>query len=397
MKKNILFVMNNLRVGGAEKALIAKLEVFDYSKYNVDLQLFTHEGLFLKQLTDKVNLLPPLDEYSYFDMSWSTAAAKAVRKGRLDILLNRLKAGWVYKTEKNASRREQRAWQYISPGIRRSGKKYDAAIGFLEKMPDYYVAEKVDAKIKVAYIHNDYDGLQMDPEIDRKYFPEFDYIVTDSEECKNILSRHFPQDSYKVRILMNIVSPKLIRKLAEEEVPEKFSQKPLIISVGRIEPQKGYHLSVEALKLLKDRAVEFHWVILGKGVLEEKIRHMVQEAGLDEYVSFLGIKENHYAYVSKAAVYMQTSIFEGKSVAVDEAKILGKPILITEFPSVRDQIENGVTGIVVKKVAEEIAGALERMLREPALREGLSRNLAAKDWGTEHEMEKFYQMLEGKL
>src|SRR4051794_31400716 len=170
MKKNILFVMNNLTCGGAEKALISVLETIDYSMYSVDLFLFKHEGLFFSKIPKQVNLLKEPFEYKYFDMSIKTAIVDSIKKGRMDIALLRLCAGFIFRKEKNRARCEQRVWRYISKTLKNINKKYDAAIGFLEKNPIYFCIDKVNASKKIGFIHTDYDKLKMDPNIDIKYF-----------------------------------------------------------------------------------------------------------------------------------------------------------------------------------------------------------------------------------
>ena len=67
--KKMLFIMSNLNCGGAEKALVSLLKTIDYSKYEVDLLLFRHEGIFLKQVPKEVNILPEPFGYKYYDMS----------------------------------------------------------------------------------------------------------------------------------------------------------------------------------------------------------------------------------------------------------------------------------------------------------------------------------------
>ena len=104
-----------------------------------------------------------------------------------------------FKTEKNRARCEQRVWKYISKSLKNINKKYDIAIGYLEKNPIYFCIDKVNAKKKIGFIHNDYDKLGMDPNIDSKYFAKLDYIVTVSEECANILKQKFPMYKHKDR------------------------------------------------------------------------------------------------------------------------------------------------------------------------------------------------------
>lgn len=392
-KKNLLFVMSNLRCGGAEKSLISLLQTIDYSLYNVDLQLFSLEGLFLKQVHPNVTILPEIEEYKYFDMSFSKAIKTGLKKGRLDIVFNRICAGYIFKKEKNASRREQRVWKYISNCVKKSPKKYDAVFGFLEKSPVYYAIEKVDANKKIGFIHNDYEKLEMDVAIDNNYFPKLDYIVTDSEECKAVLAKNFQSCKDKLRVIFNIISPSLIYKLAAEKIEEQFSNQLKIISIGRLENQKGYDFAIDALKIVKEKGVNFHWIILGEGVEKPNMLAQISKNNLQENITFLGIKENHYPYVKMADIFMQTSRFEGKSIAIDEAKILAKPILVTNFSTVNDQIENNVTGIIAEINPVAIAQKLILLIENQELRKTLSNNLSQLKLGTESEIEKIYKLI----
>ncbi|WP_310377813.1 glycosyltransferase [Flavobacterium sp.] len=392
-KKNILFVINNLRCGGAEKSLISLLQTIDYHKYNVDLQLFSNEGLFLKQVHQNTTILPPLDGYQYFDMSMFKAIRACFFKARFDVIYNRIIAGYIFQTEKNKSRREQRVWKYISRSIKPSDKKYDAVFGFLEKSPIYYCVEKVNALHKIGFIHNDYEKLAMDKTIDEPYFAALDFIVTDSEECKKVLVRNFPNCESKIKIIFNIVSPDLIHKLAKEPI-EKFPEVTNIISIGRFDVQKGYDLAIDALKIVKDLGIPFHWTILGEGVEKPKLLKQIAAHNLKSNITFLGIKENHYPYVKQADIYLQTSRFEGKSIAIDEAKILHKPILVTNFSTVSDQITNGKTGIVTEMNPESIADGIIDLISNIELRKNLASNLKLENLSTESEIEKLYALFE---
>jgi glycosyltransferase involved in cell wall biosynthesis len=393
LKKNLLFVMGNLRCGGAEKSLISLLQTIDYDLYNIDLQLFSVEGLFLKQVNSKVTILPPIEEYHYFDMSLSKALFQAFKKGRWDIIYNRIIAGYIFKTEKNLSRCEQRVWKCISKCVKKSPKKYDSVLGFLEKSPVYYAIEKVDAIKKIGFIHNDYEKLQMDKNIDLSYFEKLDFIVTDSKECKEVLIQNFPSCKEKFKIIFNIVSPTLIHKLAEEPIQEHFPSGLKIVSIGRLENQKGYDFAVDALKIVKQKGFNFHWIILGEGVEKPKLVQLIAKNDLVENVTFVGIKENHYPYVKYADIFMQTSRFEGKSIAIDEAKIVGKPILVTNFSTVNDQITHKETGYITEMNPQSIAEGVIELLQNENLRKQLSENLSKLTLGTESEIEKIYELL----
>ena len=83
MKKKLLFVIESLTLGGAEKSLVTLLNLLDYSKYDVDLLLFAQGGAFQQLLPQKVNLLPMPEYFSYTSIPWSKPAEKMKQPGML--------------------------------------------------------------------------------------------------------------------------------------------------------------------------------------------------------------------------------------------------------------------------------------------------------------------------
>ncbi|MEL1240106.1 glycosyltransferase [Flavobacterium flavipallidum] len=391
-KKDILFITHELQCGGAEKALISLLQVIDYDKFNVYVQLFWNRGLFLNQLHEKVILLPAPVAFQYFDMSIKKALYECLKKGRFDIIYNRIISSILMKFEKNVYRKEQLSWKYVSRCVPKLDQKFHYAVGCIEKGPNYYCVEKVDAPKKLGWIHNDYDKMHMSKEIDIPFFNKIDYIFTDSEECKLVLENNFPMFPGKFQVLKNIVSPKLIHKLAQEEIDPPYSGFK-IISVGRFSHQKGYDMAIDAAKIVKDKGYDFNWIILGDGELKEELKKQISDNNLTDIIQLLGIKENHYPYVQQADVFMQTSRFEGKSISIDEAKILNKPILVTNFSTVKDQITDYKTGIIAEMNAESIAEKWIELIVDKGLRERLTHNLSLEDNGTEREIERLYHFL----
>ncbi|MFC0560074.1 glycosyltransferase [Halalkalibacter alkalisediminis] len=391
MKKNILFVMNNLTCGGAEKALISLLETIDYAKFNVDLLLFKQEGLFLSQIPPEVNLLAEPCGYKYFDMSIKTAIKDCIQKGQFDIVFSRLKAGYIFRTEENKAICEQKVWKCLSNILQSIQKEYDVAIGYLEKSPVYFSIEKVNAKKKIGFIHNDYNKLGMDPKIDEYYFSKLDNILTVSEECARVLRSKFPQYKNKVDVMYNIVSPAVLNKLSTEKI-DIVKSGVTLVSVGRLTQQKGFELAVKACKNLVKNGYDVKWYVIGEGEERVTLERLIIENDLLENFILLGLKENPYPYIKAADIYVQPSRFEGKSIAIDEAKILNKPIVVTNFSTVTDQISNNQNGLIVEMNPKAIAGGIKRLIDNVSIRNSLKENLLKEELGTESEIQKLYDL-----
>lgn len=393
MKKKLLFVMNNLDCGGAEKALLSLLETIDYSKYEVDLFLFKHQGLFFNKLPKQVNLLIEPSYYKLFDMPIKAATIHSLKRGRPILALNRILAGYIFRKETHPARREQRTWKYVSLSLPQLEKQYDAAIGYLEKNPVYFVVEKVKAIKKIGYIHNDYDKLGMDPVIDRSFFVKLDHLVTVSDECGKVLENRFIDLKAKVKVIQNIVSPEVIHKMALEKINWDKTTKFRIVSVGRLNDQKGFDMAVEACNFLIKLGYDLNWYVLGEGEERNRLERSIKQFGLEDKFILLGLQENPYPYIMQADIYVQPSRFEGKSIAIDEAKILHKPIIVTQFTTAGDQIQSSENGLIVEMNAEAIGKGIKQLLDDNELRHKFAERLANENLGTESEIEKLYQLL----
>lgn len=394
MRRNILFIMNNLHCGGAEKALISLLQNIDYSNFEVDLLLFQQEGIFMDQIPSQVNLLDEPVNYNLYDMSIKTALMKCIRNGDFKNALNRILAGYIFRSEKNKARCEQRVWRYLAKSLSGINKSYDLAVGYLEKTPIYFCVDRVNASKKIGFIHNDYDKLGMDPIIDDKYFKQLNRVVTVSEECVEILKRRFPQYSKKVDLMLNVVSPNAIQQLAMSEIEyKKHDSEIVIVSVGRLHYQKGFELAIEACGKLISDGYRIKWYVIGEGGERSKLQDLIRKNQLEDCFILVGLKENPYPYINMCDIYVQTSRFEGRCLTITEAKILHKPIVSTNFKVIYDQITDQSNGIIVKQTPESIYKGIRTLIDDPKLRNRIINNLKNEDMGTEREVEKIYNYL----
>lgn len=396
MKKKLLFVMNNLNCGGAEKALISLLEVMDFSKYEVDLFLFKQEGMFLDKVPKEVSLSKEPNKYKYFDMPFKLVARDCVRRGDLKTPFIRFRYSLKGKYSKTESMVKHRAWKHISKVIDHVEEEYDAAIGFMEQNPIYFIVDKVKANKKIGWIHNDYNKLDTDPEFDTSYFDQLNHIVTVSGECEKALHRTFPKHKEKVSVIYNIVSPKVIHHLSAERSEydsDQAGEAINIVSIGRLHAQKNFELAILSCKELVTRGYNIRWRVIGEGDERKYLTELIHANGLQNHFELLGLRPNPYPYMRHADLYVQTSKYEGKSIAIDEAKILEKPIVVTNFSTARDQMDDGINGLIVEMNAASIADGIEKIITDSHLRNTLISNLSKEKLGTEVEVHKFYELL----
>ncbi len=390
MKKKILFIIPNLKSGGAEKSLVTLLQLFDYGRYDVSLFLFRKEGLFLDSVPHQVRVITAGENYKTFDGDFKKAVRTFILKGRPDLALARLLYAKSLQ-QKDGYLKETLSWEYIKKAITVPEEHYDCVIGYLEGMANW-LALDTDADKKIGYLHIYLDKTTNNKLNFKNKLGSYDGFVTVSQECAENILKECP-DYNNLQVIYNIVSPKFIREASKGEgLPDDGSIR--LLTVGRLAHQKGLEFAVDGCKILKDKGYNIKWYHIGIGDEKQNILNRIKERKVEDSFILLGERANPYSYFASCDIYVHPSRNEGKSIAVDEAKCLHKPIVVTNFPSVYDQIENGVNGMICQMNAESVAEAIEQLIKNPQLRESLASNLADEKIGNEEEIEKLYNMIE---
>ena len=348
MKKKILFVIDSLHSGGAEKSLVSLLSLINYKKFDVDLLLFKDGGLYFPLVPKEVKILSIPE---YFDNKNNKIKIKMAKIKNSILIRNpiyRKKFHGAQITAKN-----------ILKTIDNQSGKYDVAIAYSQGFPTYYVADKVKSVKKICWINTDYKKAGYNAEFDRKYYEKYNYMIPVSKKNKEVLEAVYPEFKYKMKIVYDIISAELVTKMAEEGQGYTDDFKGYrILTIGRHVELKGYDMAIDAAKLLKEKGINFRWYSIGEGVLTDKLKNQIKNNNLESEFVFLGTYTNPYTFIKQSDIYCQPSRFEGFGMAIAEAKILMKPIVATNFESAKEQIINGENGLIVEMNAKDISNAI---------------------------------------
>lgn len=394
MKKDILFIIPALDVGGGEKSLVNLLNEFDYNRYNVDLFLLNDKGLFMKLLPKEVNVLGVTEDLKIFKEHLFKSVFKFLKLRKFKLAYSRLIFTMKNKTSTNISKGEQYSWRYLRNAIVCLDKEYDAAIGYLEKTSNYICVDCVQAKKKIGWIHTDIEKLGLDEQFELQQLEKLDYIVTVSETCIQSLCNKFISIKDKVKVIENIVASKTINTMAKENV-NMNSTKVSIVSVGRLSYEKGFDIAVKACKELIKSNINVVWYVVGDGEEKEKLFKLIKKYKIENNFIFIGNDSNPYRYMSRADIYVQPSRFEGKSIAINEAMILNKPIVTTNFSTVKDQLIDGVTGVITEMNEVSLARGIEKIIINKSLKNKIIKNLKHVKLSNESEIDKLYELIDG--
>lgn len=396
MKKSIIFVIDSLHCAGAEKSLTTLLSLIDYSKYEVDLMMFGHGGALEELVPKEVNILKPLKYTKFTEKSLKESIIYTLKKGTYKMLKSRIGFSLAIRNKQYSNAQKARIlWQKTSSVIEDNPKKYDIAISYAQGLPTFYVADKINADKKFAWVNVSYRLEEKDKEFQCKYYDKYEKIIAVSHSAKDVFLETFPKYKDKVEIIYDINDFNLISKMADMEngYDDKFDGIRLL-TIGRLANQKGYDMALEACKILKDKGIKFKWYVLGKGPLKDEIEKYIKENDLQDYFKLLGVKSNPYPYIKDADIYVQTSKFEGFGLAIAEARMLNTPVVTTEFDAVYNQMIQGKNGLVVKQDPLAVAEAIELLLNDKDLYQEIQEFQKNEKKGNLEEIEKFYKIIE---
>lgn len=397
--KKIFITAHSMEIGGAERSLLGLLENVDYTQYQVDLFLLRHTGELLPHLPKEVNLLPKSNAYSCLGVP----IAEVLKQGQLGIAYGRFlgkrkakeRLAQLKITGDNNITNEYSHKYTVKWLPMMSEKQYDLAISFMS--PHYFVAQKVKAKKKIAWIHTDYKTFEVDVESELKMWDAYDYIASISEDVTNSFLYTFPILKEKIVLIENIMPVRVLKNQADEftvenEMIDDGAMK--LLTIGRFSPQKKMDEIPQICQRIRGLGVNAKWYLIGFGGEETLIRQKIAESHAEPYVIILGKKENPYPYIQACDVYLQPSRYEGKSIAVREAQIFHKPVIITNYSTAHSQLEDGVDGLIVPMELDACATSIASILRDGELLKRISDNTFSRDYVGAEEVNKVYSLME---
>ena len=393
-KIKLLICFIHTHIGGAMTSLINFLNALDTDRYDVDV-IFYENNMGRCGIKEEINILPSgkvHEKHSVANIFKKALSPSYVIAKVQDI---------YYKKVKHNKRK---AVQIMSKqGCRYSRKidgEYDIAVAYEFNWCLNYMMRYVKAKKKISWHHVEFEKSGMDFKIDKKTLDKADALVFVSEECKESYAKNHPEHKEKAYFIPNLLPSEFVRSRAGErvELPFKDEEKYIkFLSVARISfEHKGFDRAVKVFsRLKKDGLLEnVRWTIIGDGRDMQPLLHMIEEEGLSGHIFPIGKRENPIPYMERSDVFLLPSRHEGKPMAVTEAFIMGLVPVVTEYTSAKEQIKDGIDGLVFDNNDEALYQGLKGLLENPQILDTLRENIKATDYGNEKEIAKFYELVE---
>ena len=178
-------------------------------------------------------------------------------------------------------------------------------------------------------------GLLMYPLI-RFAYKKADLIISPSKGLISDITDFMKTDERKIKLIYNpTVTADIFEKAQQKTNHPWFEEKscPIIVGAGRLKPQKDFTTLIKAFARVKRNFTDAKLVILGEGVQRQELESLIAQLGIEQDVDLVGFQDNPYAFISKADVFVLSSIYEGLPNILIEALALKKKIVATNCHS----------------------------------------------------------------
>lgn len=364
MKKKVLFMLNDMNVGGTEKAFLNLVDTMSPEEYEVTLLLLRRWGGFLEDVPDwiKVETIEGYDRLKREIMDPPLPIVKDYwKQGKL---WRGAGIAWTHLRFKLTGDRAP-YYRFVLRGTQKKRERYDVAVAFAgpTDVISVYLQEHIEAPIKVQWIHFDIRKFQFNAETARKLYPKFQYVFVVSEEARQALVQVLPEIEGITRTVPNVISARLCRQQAEqgEGYTDGYTG-TRILTLGRLSSEKGQDIIPEVAAELAARGLDFRWYLVGDGKLRSVIEEKAETLGVSDRVVLLGTKTNPYPYLKDADLYVQTSVHEGFCITLGEAKVFDLPIVSTNCAGAHEQLDGLENSRIVERNKDEILQAVLQLL-----------------------------------
>ncbi|MES5956147.1 glycosyltransferase [Bacillus fungorum] len=399
MKKKILFMIINMNIGGTEKALLNMVAEIPKEKYEVTILMLEKKGDFLNFIPKEVHI-----EYvkGYEEMQY--ILNKPTRLVIADFIKQRkivkaLQLAVLYVISKIMKERSV-IFKYCLRNYEGAYKNYDIAIAYAGPMDfiSYFVANKVEARRKIQWIHFDIEKIYFNKHFVNKVYKKFQHVFVVSDLGKIKLTQTVPELINKTETFLNIISPEMICKMANEGIGfvDDF-EGVRILTVGRLSIEKGQDLTISVLAKLKEAGFNVRWYCIGDGKERGMYEKLVENYDVQGDYIFLGAVSNPYPFMKQCDLYVQPSRYEGYCITIAEARCFNNPIISTDFTGASEQIIHNHNGLIVQFDEQQMYDSIVQILSDKLLDGRLRENIEKEVVDTREELKKLYRIANSNM
>ena len=346
----ILLCTKNFDDGGVTRAFIELIKYLKKNSMEYDILVETDDGIYKKYFQDEPVQVIKFKKAIYFRLinasshhSELTPFERILLK--LNIISNKiLKRNIIYRAAtKNALRNKQ---------------NYDVILDFhgYGYFLTYYITHVFKDSRKYSWVHDEriHTLKYIIPEL-KKY----NAVCCVSNSCKQNLINEYNTLTNSI-VIHNIIDINDICLRADFEIEDYKTR--TIVSVGRLEKQKGFEIIPKIAKKLKKKGIDFKWLIIGEGSVRDVLQYEIDDADVSEEVKLLGFKNNPLPYIKNAYIYVQPSLHEGFPTTISEAIVLKKVVVATNIPSMTEAFQGINEDLLIQRDVDKFTNQLEKLM-----------------------------------
>lgn len=353
-KQNILVIVPSFNSGGTCTSLMNFVSLMDKEKYNISVFAITNAGLNRDFVAQHCLVIG-------YNSGVADAPRKMSLRDRVFAIVKCIKKG-LCKVGVDIS---PLLFKYYALKI--DDPNTDFVLAFQEGQATLFASYLMHGK-KIAWVRCEFERfIELGNDVMKQalLYSKYDKIVSVSNAAVNSFVTVFPQYKDKTYTLPNFVNEERVIRMSSEPISDiEVSDIFTVISVGRLDPVKRFSAIPKIVSALKERGLKLRWLIVGgnqTGDEKEKIESEIVKYKVQAEVVMTGNKRNPYPYLKMSNLLVSLSISETFNNTLTEAKILGVPVVTSNYACAPESIEDGEEGLIVS--FDEIPNALTRMIQ----------------------------------
>lgn len=387
-KKSVLFLLRDFERGGIPRVMLNLVEHIDLSKYTIDIFCGNPVGIFRGCIPQNVRLLKT-------NLFLRAVMCNLAKESGIFLIFAML--------IKTIRKMIQKIFHYdILNNINKNiicslkNREYDVIWACAEGLPSIWSRAAGGGCKKIIWIHNDYSWeCARGDKVENTDFSIFDSIVCVSEATRKNFNSIYPEYERKTEVLYNLLNETEIIRMSEENTPELEEYDGFkIFSIGRFSFQKNFEAIPKiAAEIILAGQSNFRWYIIGNGGASETaaIKNAISEYHVGNNCVLLGEQANPYKYLKKADLFVLPSRYESYPTVINEAKLLGIPVVSSVFNGA-DEILDDKNGVILP--VEKFSDAIANLINKPEQLQAWKMNKFHVD--TDAIISKFYEIIHGE-
>lgn len=365
LKKNILFVVDEKKMGGVSVLLSDIINKLNLNKYDIDIMVLHNNGNYLDDLPKNVNLIYGTKFFDVVDYTLKeTLKSKNIKK-----ILKKLYLIFLMRTKLIAKKIIKERKKCIH-------KKYDVEIAFKDGFCAIFTAYGDSVK-KYHWLHTDYsmyDCTSNYHSLFEEVFLKFDKIIGISKAVIKKFNEKY--NITKTDVIYNLINEEKIKKRSEEFQVKNNKESLNFISIGRFHEMKGYDRLINVFSRLNKENLlnKVTLRLVGDGPDFNLVKQLINNNNLNDFVTLEGLKKNPFPYVKSSDIFLMCSRYEPFGLVILESMILGVPVLSTSVASI-NEIMNKKYGIIVENSEEGLYNGIKEIIKDKKVLNKYKKNL----------------------